>query len=50
MDTASVSHWVQQEHNRRTEQINREAWKFEHIEQPARGRLKLATLLQRSGR
>ena len=47
METNAVSDLIQQEHIRWAERINREAWKFEQIEQPARGRLNVATLRQR---
>lgn len=50
METTSVADFVQVELKRWADQINREAWKFEHIEQPTRGRLKLATMRPRFGR
>ena len=49
METFGVSEFTQRERNRRAEHINREAWKFEHVEKPLRGRLKLASLRQKLG-
>lgn len=50
MDQFGISNFTQQEHIRFVDRVNNEAWKFEHIEQPSRGRMKLATLRQRLGR
>lgn len=49
MDTFGVSSFVQEERNRWTDKINRDAWKIEHIEQPTRGRLKAAMLRRMTG-
>ncbi len=47
MDRIQFPELVQAERNRWADKINREAWMFEEIEQPGRGRLKLATLRRR---
>ncbi|CAN5494034.1 hypothetical protein BH23CHL2_BH23CHL2_14170 [soil metagenome] len=49
MDSYGVTDFVQQERNRMAEKINRDGWKFEHIEQPARGRMKFAALRRMMG-
>lgn len=49
MEKYGVTDFVQQERNRMAEKINREGWKFEHIEQPARSRIKIATLRRMMG-
>ncbi|MEZ4523455.1 MAG: hypothetical protein R3A46_17705 [Thermomicrobiales bacterium] len=48
MEKFGVTDFVQQERNRLAQTINCEGWKFEHIKQPDRGRLKLA-MLRRAG-
>ena len=50
METLEVSEFTRQEHSRRAEHINQEAWKFEESERSVRGRLTLASLREKFGR
>jgi hypothetical protein len=47
METYGVSDFFREEQKRLTDQIDREAWKFEQIKGPDRGRLKVAAFRQR---